>query len=57
MFLKPGQKKWVEIPVPVKDLAYFDDFRRAWVVEPGEFELRIGASSRDSRDRVTVSVE
>ena len=57
VFLKTGRKKRVEILIPVKDLAYFDDFRRAWVVEPGDFELLVGASSRDIRGRVTVSVE
>ncbi|MFC1569467.1 glycoside hydrolase family 3 C-terminal domain-containing protein [bacterium] len=57
VILKSGKKKTVQIDIDVKDLAYFDDFRRAWIVEPGEFELLVGASSRDIRGSVTVSIE
>lgn len=36
---------------------YWDAVRHHWVVEPGEYELLIGASSDDIRHRVTVTLE
>ncbi|NLK35651.1 MAG: hypothetical protein GX301_09485, partial [Gracilibacteraceae bacterium] len=44
--LKPGEKKRVEITIPVASLALIDRSCRK-VVEPGEFEIMIGPSSRD----------
>ena len=44
--LAPGEEKRVALEIPVAELAIVDaDGNR--VVEPGEFELRIGRSSRD----------
>lgn len=39
------------------DLASFDQEQSAWVVDPGTYELRVGASSRDIRCRTSVDVE
>jgi beta-glucosidase len=54
--LKSGEKKSVEIPVCVKDLSCFDPDKNAWKLHPGEYTLRIGASSRDIRKVVNVRV-
>jgi beta-glucosidase len=43
--------------VPERDLARYDEAREAFAVEPGEFEIEAGASSRDLRLRGRVSVE
>ena len=43
--------------VPERDLAHYDEARKAFAVEPGEFEIEVGASSRDLRLRTRVSVE
>ncbi len=51
MTLKPGQKRTVRFTLKRPDLEYFDPVRAAWTAEPGEFELLIGASSRDIRGR------
>ena len=32
-----------------RDFAWFADTRRAWRVEPGDFRILVGASSRDIR--------
>jgi beta-glucosidase len=37
--------------------AYWGAGARDWIVEPGEFELRIGASSRDIQHTVRVRCE
>jgi beta-glucosidase len=43
--------------VPERDLAHYDEARKAFAVEPGEFEIEVGASSRDIRLRSRLSVE
>jgi beta-glucosidase len=31
------------------DFSYWDEYQKKWIIEPGEFEIMIGASSRDIR--------
>jgi beta-glucosidase len=50
------QAKTVTVSVPVKDLAYFDANSMKWVVEPGEYILRAGSSSRDIKQTVKFVV-
>jgi beta-glucosidase len=47
--LKPGQKKRVTVMLKESDLAFYDVRDHRWVVESGEFEVLVGASSRDVR--------
>ncbi len=47
--LGPGQTKTVSFSLDERSLAYYDPARKGWVAEPGEFEVRIGSSSRDIR--------
>ncbi|MBM3137559.1 MAG: glycosyl hydrolase [Chloroflexi bacterium] len=54
--LKPGEKKKVELELDENALAFFSPARSEWVVEPGEFEILVGASSRDIRMRAVVIV-
>ena len=44
-----GETKNVKLTLPVADLAYFDTIRQEFVVEPGEFEIRVGAAADDIR--------
>ncbi len=44
--LEPGQTKTVSLEIAAEHLA-FHDVRMKYVVEPGEFEIMIGNSSRD----------
>lgn len=54
--LLPGQTKQAQWVLPRDAFAFFSPVQRNWVVEPGEFELMIGSSSRDIRltDRIVV---
>jgi beta-glucosidase len=54
--LKPGEKKSVELELDPSVFAYYSLERKEWVVEPGEYEILVGASSRDFRLRSTVIV-
>lgn len=47
--LKPGEKKTVTLEVPGRKLAFWDETKHAFVVEPGKFEILIGSASDDIR--------
>lgn len=47
--LIPGEEKIVTFSICVDDLKYFDDKKHEWVIESGEFNVMVGASSRDIR--------
>ena len=47
--LQPGERRRVSFSLDREALAFYDDARKSWVVEPGEFEVLVGASSRDIR--------
>jgi beta-glucosidase len=45
--LQPGETKTVQLNVPIPRLAYYDETRAHFVVEPLEYELFVGAHSQD----------
>ena len=47
--LKPGETKTVAFEINERALAFYDPVLKQWTVEPGEFEVLIGSSSRDIR--------
>jgi len=47
--LAPGERRRVELALGADALSFWDPARHAWVAEAGEFELRLGRSSRDIR--------
>ncbi|HEY8203584.1 MAG TPA: glycoside hydrolase family 3 C-terminal domain-containing protein [Pyrinomonadaceae bacterium] len=47
--LRPGQMKVVRMTLDTRSMAFYDAARRQWVVEPGEFKILVGSSSRDIR--------
>ena len=47
--LAPGERREVELAVPVGDLAYYSIRDAGWRVEPGTYRFEAGASSRDIR--------
>ena len=49
--LEPGERRTIELRLEWRDLAFFDEQAAAWTVEPGPFQVLIGASSRDIRLR------
>ncbi len=52
--LNPGEEKEVSIPLTDRSFAVWSIEENNWVIEPGVYELRIGASSRDIRLRARV---
>ncbi len=49
--LDPGETKTVRFGLTRRDFSFYDPAREDWVAEPGEFEVRVGSSSRDIRAR------
>ncbi|HEX7847335.1 MAG TPA: glycoside hydrolase family 3 C-terminal domain-containing protein, partial [Chitinophagaceae bacterium] len=49
IFLQPGETKQVSIILDENAFQYFNDVMNKWVFEPGAFEIKVGASSRDIR--------
>jgi len=52
-----GKSSTITIQVPVKELAYYNVENKKWTVEPGNYILRLGNSSRDIKKEVTVTVK
>ena len=55
--LLPGQTKQAALFLKRDAFAFFSPIQKRWIVEPGEFELLIGSSSRDIRLTDTITVE
>ena len=53
---QPGEKKTLTFTVPAEKLAFYDDQQHAFVVEPGKYEIQIGASSAEIRERAAIQV-
>jgi beta-glucosidase len=51
VFLQPGEKQTVSIPLTRGAFAYYDPAQKGWVAQPDSFEILIGSSSRDLRLR------
>jgi len=47
--LKPGETKTIAIELEKQAFAYWSPEKKAWLVEPGNYGIHIGASSRDIR--------
>ena len=52
--LDPGQSKEVTFTLTNNAFSFYDIGLKTWVVEEGEFEVRIGSSSRDIRLKGTI---
>ena len=55
--LDPGESVSVSLPLEPRMFARYDRDRRGWIVDPGEYELRVGFSSRDIHVRAPVRVD
>ncbi len=55
--LQPEQSETVEMTFAAADLASFDQDASTWVVDGGQYDFLVGASSRDIRHKIAVNVE
>ena len=49
--LAPGVTKTVSVTIASDQLAFWNETKKAWVVDPAAFELMVGGSSADTRLR------
>jgi len=57
VFLNPGESKTIELSLRVSDLAFYDEIRKGWIVEPGDFILHLGNSSANICQTIKISVQ
>ncbi|MEJ5265624.1 MAG: glycoside hydrolase family 3 C-terminal domain-containing protein [Bacteroidales bacterium] len=55
--LKPGETKTVTIGLKERDFAYWDVDSKGWKVEPGKYQVLIGASSKDIRLKDVIEIK
>ncbi|KAH8920527.1 glycoside hydrolase family 3 protein [Atractiella rhizophila] len=55
--LPPGESATVKMTVDFGSLSYWDDRRKCWVAEKGEYDVCIGASVEDIRLKGTIENE
>ncbi|MGL4227973.1 MAG: glycoside hydrolase family 3 protein [Tannerellaceae bacterium] len=56
IWLAPGETKEITITLKAEDFMFYSAKKNKWVFEPGEFEVRLGASSNDIKDSVVVKL-
>ena len=49
VYLRSGESKRISFHLKENDLEFFHPTQRQWMIEEGEFEIRINSSSRDQR--------
>ena len=54
--LKPGETEKITFELDQSARSFYDVNTNRWIVEPGEFEVLIGSSSRDLRLNATFEV-
>ena len=52
--LKPGEKRNVSFIVPLEELKYYDVIAKEKLLEPGEYEILLGRSSKDIRQSQSI---
>lgn len=55
--LKPGETQTVQIQIELKSLASYNERKAAWVLEAGDYLIRVGNSSRNTSVAAVVQVK
>lgn len=56
VFLKPGESQTVTLELPAHAFEYYDEAKKGWVLEPGQFEVRVGSASDDIRQTGSLTL-
>ncbi len=55
--LQPDEEKEISISLGERAFAFYDVASKGWVIEPGDFEIMVGSSSRDIRLRALLQLD
>jgi beta-glucosidase len=56
VFIKAGKSETVIIQVPVSEFAYYNVDTKKWIVETGNYTLKLGSSSRGIKKEIVVKI-
>jgi len=56
VMLQAGEKKTLSFELTPRDFSHYDIHAKDWQVDDGEFEISVGSSSRDIRQRAGVTL-
>jgi len=56
VFLNAGEMKTVSLEVNTNDLAFFDDTKHAWKLEPDTYTLHCATSATDIKSKVDIKI-
>jgi beta-glucosidase len=54
--LQPGESTTLSFVLDQRAFAFYDPYQKQWRVEPGEFEILVGSSSRDIRAQAVINL-
>jgi beta-glucosidase len=57
VFLKAGETKTISVQLDRRAFSYYDINKKAWTADPGNFEILVGASSKDIRLKGIVNLK
>ncbi len=57
VFVKSGATVNATIGLPIKELAYYNDIKKEWTVEPGVYTIKIGKSSREIVSEISIEIK
>ncbi|AOM77337.1 glycoside hydrolase family 3 C-terminal domain-containing protein [Pedobacter steynii] len=57
VFLEAGETKSVEMEIKVADLAFYDEGKKDWNIEAGDFVLQLGNSSANISQKLKITVK
>jgi len=56
VLLGSSESKLIEVNLPIKEWAFFNDRTQNWDIEPGKFTILVGSSSDDIRQKISIHV-
>ena len=57
VFLKAGESRELVFELPLGSLAYYNDIKQEWLLEPGLINCLLGSSSGDLRQQINIKVK
>ncbi len=56
ILLEPGEKETLSFRITTKDLSSFDETSSTWFAEAGEYIIKVGASSKEIKEKATFII-